>query len=51
MNFTNVKDITESKLLNSDCVEIHTGRFCNLVNKGKSYKKELQIISFDYIFR
>jgi len=40
----NVKDIKESKLLNSDCVEIHTGRFCNLVNKGKSYKKELNRI-------
>ena len=27
--------------LNADCVEIHTGKFCNLVNKNKNYKKEL----------
>ena len=37
----NIKDIQESKYLKSDCIEIHTGRFCNLVNKKKSYKKEL----------
>ena len=37
----NIKDIKESKRLGSDCIEIHTGRFCNLVNKKKSYKKEL----------
>ena len=39
-----IKDIKESKSLNADCVEIHTGKFCNLVNKNKSYKKELQKI-------
>ena len=37
----NLKDIKESKNLNADCVEIHTGKFCNLVNKNKNYKKEL----------
>ena len=37
----NLKDIQDSKNLNADCVEIHTGKFCNLVNKNKSYKKEL----------
>ena len=37
----NIKDIKESKHLKSDCIEIHTGKFCNLVNKKKSYKKEL----------
>ena len=25
-------DILEAKKLNADCVEIHTGKFCNLVN-------------------
>ena len=34
------KDIKDSKLLNADCVEIHTGKFCNLVNQNKNYKKE-----------
>ena len=40
----NLKDIKKSKLLNADCVEIHTGKFCNLVNKNKNYKKELEKI-------
>ncbi len=35
------KDIITSKILNADCVEIHTGKFCNLVNKKKNYHKEL----------
>ena len=37
----NIKDVKEAKNLNSDCIEIHTGRFCNLVNKNKSYINEL----------
>ena len=37
----NLKDIIESKKLNADCVEIHTGKLCNLINKNKFYKKEL----------
>ena len=36
-----IKDIKASKELNADCVEIHTGKFCNLVNKKKSYLKKL----------
>ena len=40
----NLKDIKDSKNLNADCVEIHTGKFCNLVNKNKNYKKELDKI-------
>ena len=36
-----LKDIKKSKDLNADCIEIHTGRFCNLVNKKKKYQKEL----------
>ena len=39
-----LKDIKESKLLNADCVEIHTGKFCNLLNERKNYKKELKRI-------
>ena len=26
------------------CIEIHTGKFCNLINKNKNYKKELNKI-------
>ena len=36
-----LKDVKESKNLNADCVEIHTGKLCNLINKKKNYKKEL----------
>ncbi len=36
-----LKDIKKAKKLNADCVEIHTGKFCNLINKNKNYKKEL----------
>ena len=36
-----IKDIRESKRLNADCVEIHTGKLCNLINKNKNYKNEL----------
>tara|TARA_A100001015_G_scaffold182847_1_gene203474 strand:- start:3291 stop:4016 length:726 start_codon:yes stop_codon:yes gene_type:complete len=40
----NIKDIKDSKFLKVDCVEIHTGKFCNLVNKKKNYKAELKKI-------
>ena len=36
-----VRDIKLSKILNADCVEIHTGKLCNLINKNKEYKKEI----------
>ena len=39
-----LKDIQKAKKLNADCVEIHTGKFCNLINKKKDYKKELRRI-------
>ena len=35
------KDVIESKNLNADCIEIHTGKLCNLINKKKNYKNEL----------
>ena len=39
-----LKDLEKAKKLNADCVEIHTGRFCNLINDKKNYKKELKRI-------
>ena len=39
-----LKDIIKSKHLNADCVEIHTGKLCNLINKKKNYKNELKRI-------
>ena len=40
----NQPDIKKAKLLNVNCIEIHTGKFCNLVNKNKSFKSELNRI-------
>jgi pyridoxine 5-phosphate synthase len=40
----NLKDINNSKKLNVDCVEIHTGKLCNLINKKKKYQTELDKI-------
>ena len=31
----NIQDIKISHLLGADCVELHTGKFCNLFNKKK----------------
>ena len=39
-----LKDIRESKNLNADCIEIHTGKICNQINKNKNYYKELKKI-------
>ena len=30
--------VKKANLLNADCIEIHTGRFCNLVNENRNYK-------------
>ena len=35
-----IKDLNKAKELNADCVEIHTGKLCNLINKKKKYKNE-----------
>ena len=40
----NIGDIKKSKKLGAKCVELHTGKFCNLVNKNKNYQKELNKI-------
>ena len=39
-----IKDIKLSKELNTDCVEIHTGRISNLVKSNKRYNVELNRI-------
>ncbi|MDA7715150.1 pyridoxine 5'-phosphate synthase [Pelagibacteraceae bacterium] len=40
----NLKDVHLAKKLNADCIEIHTGKFCDLINKKKNYKNELKRI-------
>ena len=40
----NFKDINKAKKLNSNCIEIHTGKICDLINKKKPYIKELNKI-------
>ena len=40
----NLSDIKKAKLLNVDCIEIHTGKICNLINKNKNFKNELDKI-------
>ena len=40
----NIGDIKKSKKLGAKCIELHTGKFCNLINKNKNYKKELNKI-------
>ena len=39
-----LRDIKKAKELDVDCVEIHTGKFCNLINQRKNYKYELKKI-------
>ena len=39
-----LSDVYGSKKLNADCVEIHTGKLCNLINKNKNYIRELNKI-------
>mgnify|MGYP001440471718 CR=1 FL=1 len=39
-----ITDLIKAKNLNADCVEIHTGKLCNLINKKKKYSKELKKI-------
>ena len=41
----NNKDVKTSKELNVDCIEFHTGRICNLINKKKSFKTEFKRFS------
>ena len=39
-----IKDLKTAKKLGADCVEIHTGKICNLINKNKPYTAELKKI-------
>jgi pyridoxine 5-phosphate synthase len=39
-----LKDLLKAKKLGADCVEIHTGKLCNLINKKKNYTNELKRI-------
>jgi len=39
-----LRDMLKAKKLNVDCVEIHTGKLCNLINKRKNYRNELKKI-------
>tara|TARA_Y100001970_G_scaffold293848_1_gene443839 strand:- start:25457 stop:26182 length:726 start_codon:yes stop_codon:yes gene_type:complete len=36
----NIDDIKIAKKINTDCIEIHTGKFCYLYNNKKNFKKE-----------
>ncbi len=40
----NMNSIKKAKDLNSDCIEIHTGKICNLINKNKNIKNEMKKI-------
>ncbi len=39
-----INDVKISKLLNVDCIEIHTGKLANLVKSKKNYLNELRRI-------
>ncbi len=41
---SNISDVVLAKKLNSNCVELHTGVFCNLFNKKKNTKYVLKKI-------
>ena len=40
----NMNSIKKAKDLNNDCIEIHTGKICNLINKNKNIKNEMKKI-------
>ena len=39
-----IKDIKNASSLKADCIEIHTGKICNLINKNKNFSNELNKI-------
>ena len=45
-----IKQIALAKTIASDCIEIHTGKFCNLYNKKKNIKNALSEIRKSSIF-
>ena len=40
-----IKDVNIAKDLNVDCIEFHTGKICNLINKNKKYISEFKKIN------
>ena len=40
----NINDIRISKEINADCIELHTGKICNLINRKKNINSELKRI-------
>ena len=39
-----IVDIKLAKKMDSDCIEIHTGKLCNLINQKKSFSNEIEKI-------
>ncbi len=39
-----ISDIKIAEEMKADCIEIHTGKICNLLNKNKNFKKEFKKI-------
>ena len=39
-----IRDIKIAKVIQADCIEIHTGKICNLYNKKKNIKNEIKKI-------
>ena len=46
----NIGDIKTSKNLNTNCVELHTGKISNLIKRNLNYKKELKKIQDSTLF-
>ena len=40
-----ILDVEIAKSLNVDCIELHTGKICNLINGKKNYKSEFKKIT------
>ena len=38
------RQVLNANKLGADCIEIHTGKICNLINKRKKYPKEYKKI-------
>ncbi len=46
----NIQDIKLASEINSDCIEIHTGKICNLYNNKKNFKKEFNKIKNSIVY-
>ena len=46
----NLKSVLHAKNLGAECIEIHTGKICNLINKRKKYSKEFKKILYSVNF-